>query len=96
MSKVKRDQNGYPVIRIPKYLVGLRDLNEYELRELQAMVADGEIRGPIKVMDMEEKVEWIGVDGALTGSLAGMSWTVESTMRLLRAQSKIDLKLKGK
>lgn len=94
-----KDKDGLPVIRPPKYLVGFRDLNEYELRELQVMVATGEISGPISVMDDDENVAYIEKTGKLSGRLVGMDWTVESTMKLLslnNSDNGIELKAKKK
>ena len=85
--KIRFDKIGLPVIKEPKYLVGSRDLNEYELRHLMLMVAKGLVSSPIVVIDIEDNIAHIKEDGSLTRNLIGMDWTVKSTMKLLECRN---------
>ena len=76
MQNIKR-------IKPPKYRVGRRVLNEYELRNLMAEVAEGRLPSGIKVKDEKGVVGEIYPNGRLSVTLYGMAWLSEYTFRLL-------------
>lgn len=73
----------YQVIKPPKYRVGKYVLNEYELRQLQVDVMNGQIEAPVTVKDEKGASFTIGRSGRMSGSPYGYNFTSKCTLELL-------------
>lgn len=71
-------------IKAPKFKIGRYVLNEYELRNLMADVAEGKVVSGIIVKEGYESAE-IQAGGRLSRSLPGLSIAAHATIRLIRA-----------
>ena len=81
-----------PRIKAPKFKVGRRVLNEYEARNLQLMVAKGQIPHGIRIKQVgtcEEAI--IGEDGVLSHSLSGFALASSFTLALIRHKKECGL-----
>ncbi len=78
-------------IKPPKYRVGRYVLNEYELRNLMAEVAEGRYPADvIKVKDKYGVVATIYANGRLSRNLYGLSINSECTIRALKVERERD------
>ena len=78
----------YKRIKAPKFRVGRYILNEYELRELIAQVAEGTVDPQNITVKAEGMTATIDRDGSLSSNFQGLALTSALVQRLYRAQVK--------
>ena len=78
----------YKRIKAPKFRVGRYVLNEYELRELIAQVAEGTVDPQNITVKAEGMTATIDKDGSLSCNFQGLALTSGLVQRLYRAQVK--------
>ena len=76
----------YTKIKPPKFRIGRYVLNEYELRTLMADIAEGKMKGNIKVKEIgHNEIATIWDSGRLSHSLPGLKIAANATLRAIKA-----------